>query len=206
MSQKSSNRNNSQKEFDTDIINGIVSHDERMIFKLYQDYYPRIKKLVYSFRNTILDPEDIFQEGFTLTIFNIRTGKFRGESTVFTYLNKICYNLCLKQLAIQKKTRIHESDALFEAEDANIDILNRIMNLRTKLSPKCVEIIDLRFGLKSESLIIVETAGQKMMAFEEIAKRMELEPSNARQRFKRCLDQLKEFVRLDSILKQHFDV
>ena len=151
--------------------------------------------MVYTFRNTTLDPDDIFQEGLTRAIINIREGRFRGESSFLTYLNSICRNICLKELSRKQSGLIGARDIIVENNLADFEALDQLFKIRNQLDEKCRTIIDLRFGLETEGT-------GKSKAFEEIAAELGLSPDNARQRFKRCLDKLREFVRGNLELKE----
>lgn len=169
------------------IIEGIISHNDIMLGKIYKEYHQKIKKMVYSFHNTALDPDEIFQEGLTRAVINIREGKFRGDSSFSTYLNSICRNICLKEIARHKNVPITGNENLTENEGIDFESLNQILQIRSQLENKCRAIIDMRFGFG-------ETNEEKTASFETIASVLDITVENARQRFKRCLDKLKEFI------------
>jgi RNA polymerase sigma factor (sigma-70 family) len=172
---------------DESIISGILLHDDAVIGAVYKEYHQKIKKMVYTFRNTALDPDDVFQEGLTRAIFNIRESRFRGESSFLTYLNSICRNICLKELDRKHSVPIDRQEFPIENDSYDFDALNQLLEVRNQLEEKCRTIIDLRFGMDDK-----ET--EKAPSFEEIAETLSLSPDNARQRFKRCLDKLRELV------------
>ena len=195
MSQSSSAGYQRANITDESIIMGIINHDEAAIGAVYREYHQKIKKMVYTFRNTTLDPDDIFQEGLTRAIINIREGRFRGESSFLTYLNSICRNICLKELSRKQSGPIGTRDVIVEDNPTDFEALDQLLKIRNQLDEKCRTIIDLRFGLETEGT-------GKSKAFEEIAAELGLSPDNARQRFKRCLDKLREFVRGNLELKE----
>jgi RNA polymerase sigma factor (sigma-70 family) len=195
MSQSSSAGYQRANITDESIIKGIINHDEAAIGAVYREYHQKIKKMVYTFRNTTLDPDDIFQEGLTRAIINIREGRFRGESSFLTYLNSICRNICLKELSRKQSGPIGTRDVIVEDNPTDFEALDQLLKIRNQLDEKCRTIIDLRFGLETEGT-------GKSKAFEEIAAELGLSPDNARQRFKRCLDKLREFVRGNLELKE----
>jgi len=154
--------------------------------------------MVFTFRNTTLDPDDIFQEGLTRAILNIREGRFRGESSFLTYLNGICRNICLKELSHQQHDPIGTRDFSIENEGIDFEALEKLLQIRAQMEDKCRTIIDLRFGLG-------ENESPKGASFDEIAANLDLTTENARQRFKRCMDKLREFVNDDSELKNIYN-
>jgi DNA-directed RNA polymerase sigma subunit (sigma70/sigma32) len=63
------------------------------------------------------------------------------------------------------------------------------------MDPICREIIDIRFGLDQHSHLENAQLGHHMNhKFEDIGKRLGIEPDNARQRFKRCMEKLRSML------------
>ncbi len=179
---------------DEDIISGITNNQNWAVTVIYKTQYTSIKRMVYSFRNTRLEPEDIFQEGLTWTILNIRAGKFRGESSLATYLNGICRNICLKLLAKPDPVIPEENMETEEPENDNYyELLALINEIKRQMGNNCREIINLRFK-QSEEIRETTPADNKLHGFDEIAQKLDITVENARQRFKRCLDQLREMI------------
>jgi hypothetical protein len=86
-------RKNKTTDYSDDVIlEGILENSNAVFGYIYKSYYPKIKRMVWTFKNTLLQPDDVFQEGLTRAVMNIRNGKFRGDSSFSTYLNGICYN------------------------------------------------------------------------------------------------------------------
>jgi len=176
-----------------DIVSGICNNQDWAIIAIYKTQYESIKNMVYSFRNIRLEPEDIFQEGLTRIILNIRAGKFRGESSLATYLNSICRNICLKLLA-RPNPMPHNEDLVSDESDNDnyYELLAFINKIKEQLGNGCREIIDLRF--KQSEGVTTTDDNNKLHGFDEIAQKLDITVDNARQRFKRCLDQLRKLV------------
>jgi len=186
---------NTTNSSDEQLIRSILNHDEAALRAVYKEFYQKIRKMVYTFRNTVLEPDDVFQEGLTRAVMNIREGKFRGESSFCTYLNSICRNICLKELEHQKTIAIDKRDFIQEEDGTDFGLLQQVLDIRGKLEEKCRDIIDLRFDLVKNPSNPMEQA--KIPGFEEIGEKLGLTPDNARQRFKRCLGKLKELIKND---------
>lgn len=194
MSQPNVSNSKNRSYRDENIILGIHKNQDWAIRLIYKTQYTSIKKMVYSFRNTMLEPDDIFQEGLTRTILNIRACKFRGESSLATYLNSVCRNICLKILAHHNPILLEENLIIEETDDDNYyDLLTFINKIKNQLGNSCREIIDLRFR-QSEEVRETGDTNNKLYDFDEIAEKLCISSDNARQRFKRCLDQLRELV------------
>ena len=187
---------------DNEILAGILANENSTIRHIYKKYFIKIKQMVFTFKHTALDPDDIFQEGLTRALMNIREGRFRGESLFYTYLSGICRNICLKELSKIKGKNVELNDNVQEENSMDFELLYQLLEVRKQLNESCLEIIDLRFDLKEQEPdeSLNPAAGR---SFDEIAEILSLTASNARQRFKRCLDKLREYVLNDSELKEY---
>lgn len=202
LSHSHSKKYNKTDYSDTEIITGILGNENAVIRHIYKKYFIKIKQMVFTFRHVALDPDDIFQEGLTRAVMNIREDRFRGESSFYTYLNSICRNICLKELSKTKGRNVEIKDIIQEENSLDFELLNRLLEVRKQLNEPCLEIIDLRFDLKEQE----SDESLKPMAgksFDEIAEILGLTSVNARQRFIRCLDKLREYVLNDIELKEY---
>ena len=162
-------------------------------------YYGKIKSMANQFKIRHLESEDIFQEGLTRAVMNIRAGLFKGESSFYSYLYGICRNICLKEYS--RNTKIVPLDGqpeMVNLDDNRFDLLQRLLELRESLDPPCRQIIDLRFCQTD-----VEASPDKCLSFEKIAERLQIRADNARKRFERCLERLRRLAQGDS---QIFDL
>ncbi len=179
---------------EAELVEGLKLGSTEVIRFIYQKNMTPVKHLVIQFPSIILETEDVIQEGLTRMILNIRGGKFLGRSSIHTYFYRICKNICLKesQNSIKAWETADEerrtgdawtnSEGVDEEQEREFDQLKRVLEAKGKLEAKCVEIIDMRFG--------IGTKGKKQLSFEEVAEHLGLSYDNARQRFKRCLDKL----------------
>ena len=179
---------------ENDIITGLVNEDSEMIKFVYRKYFPAIQSLVKQYDGLKLQDKDVFQEGLTRAIINIRKGKFKGGSLFSTYLYSICRNICLKEVKRDKNDTGLVSDVPNEEEEDRFEVYNRLLTIKNKLDRQCVEIVNLRFGLNSD--------GAGGIKFNEIAAILNITHDNARQRFNRCLKKLKDFVMSDKIIME----
>jgi RNA polymerase sigma factor (sigma-70 family) len=191
---------NKQKPAEQDILNGVKNNDNKMFRYIYKSYFPGIRTMVLGFRSLALDAEDIFQDGLVVASRNVMEGKFKGESSFNTYLTAICRNICRKQMERADKFRSATTtiEIADEPESEVEDLIYRLTSLKERMDEKCREIIDLRFGLaKATPALVGGNEPVFNVRFEEIAAILNIEPDNARQRFKRCLEKLKETVFAD---------
>jgi len=186
-------KNNTTEYTDEAILEGIINNSNATFGFIYKSYFPKIKKMVWAFRNTLLQPDDIFQEGLTRATINVRNGKFRGESSFYTYLNSTCRNICLKELSKHRSTEL-QIDKEEINDDVNYELLGALVNLMNRLDEKCRTIIDLRFNISAQDNSTNPEENSKSTPFEIVAEKTGLSPDNTRQRFKRCIDKLREMV------------
>lgn len=173
-----------------DIIEGILRNDPGTIKSIYHNQFGKICAMVNNFNYINLEPDDVFQEGLTRAVINIRKGVFKGDSAFSTYLYGICRNLCLKEYNRSKLTTSNEiSDVKEEVEDYYFDSVQLMLKLKDKLDESCKTIIDLRFGIGNN-----EIDNTSAVRFETIAAKLDISADNARQRFGRCFSKLKKLV------------
>ena len=180
---------------DKEIINGILEDDDKTLRFIYKKYYPKIKIMVMTFRNVNIIADDIFQEGLTRAIMNIKAGKFEGRSSFLTYFSGICKNVCLKELSNNKyASPVIDDIAKADDEQQNFELIKFVIRLKDSMDAKCIEIINCRFGLDENQNTIVEHKKTGNVRFEKIAKKLGIKTDNARQRFKRCLKKLQQNI------------
>jgi len=181
-----------RKYTESELIDGVKRGDDQVILFLMKNYTNNIKKMVNDLNITrYIQPEDVIQEGMVELIMNIRDNKFKGTSSLSTYYFAICRFICLKQY--NKFKNIYQLGDIEIADndfrDFEIDgKLACILEILKSMKKECIEIIDLRFGLSINGDKVkreVENRG-----FEEIAKALNIEYANARQRFGRCIQAL----------------
>jgi len=188
---------------DKDIVDGICENSNVVFGYIYKSYYPKIKSMVWSFRNTLLQPDDVFQEGLTRVVMNIRNGKFRGDSSFYTYLNSTCRNVCLKELS-KHRFLPPETDVEYETGGENYELLGALVDLMHRLDEKCRTIIDLRFNISAQNDAENPEETRKSTPFETVAEQTGLSQANARQRFKRCIDKLREMVLQNPEINEYY--
>ena len=84
-------------------------------------------------------------------------------------------------------------EEVLDENEISFEAIGLILEIRKQLKGDCREILDLRFDLteQDENNLTVPSGCR---SFEEIARLLNLNAANARQRFKRCFDKLRELV------------
>jgi RNA polymerase sigma factor (sigma-70 family) len=140
--------NFSDQELVTNIRSG--SRMEECIKTIYRNYFESLGWYVMNNNGTRQDAEDIFQEVVVSFIDLVQKDKFRGESTVKTFLFSLNRHLWLNELKRkgralareekyekgQERTTLDVSHLIVKKEDRN-----KVFELVSKLGDTCKKIL-----------------------------------------------------------------
>lgn len=124
--------------------------ETRAIQQLLDQNRSKISSYVVKNSGNSSDAETVLVEGVTELVFNVRKGKFRGDSTLSTYLFSICRSLWLKSL--KKNKRYADDDDIIHMEDASDSplqlfneqqIKSEVTFLLTSLGEACKKVLEL---------------------------------------------------------------
>jgi RNA polymerase sigma factor (sigma-70 family) len=182
---------------DETILAGILSTDlNEVIFHIYKQYSELISFNVVTMGGSLQDGEDIFQETVVTFIDLVRKGKFRGDSSIKTFLVSVARNIWLNEL--KKKKSLDHRAKIFETsrehiENDIIENLNRreikeqFLSLMGHLGESCRRVLTL-FYYENQS-------------FEEIIQKMGYENEQvARNKKYKCMKELSDLIRDNPIL------
>ena len=181
-----------------EIVAGIMSNDSKTLAIVYDKYLNSIRKLVSNYSRLKLDAGDVFQEGLSRVIVNIRNGKFRGDSSFHSYFYAVCRNICLKEI-----NKVHEDNREIierneeDDSDKEWELIQLLLELRNKIDADCRDLIDLRFNIDRSY-----EGKERLTPFEYIAERLHIQTDNARQRFRRCMGKLSSLFMKDPAYKE----
>jgi len=178
------------KKFDEKLIECILKNDRKTLELIYKKDFNSIRSMVNNFKNIELEPYDVFQEGLTRAVMNIRKGVFKGESKFSTYLYGICKNICLSDYNRNKQIKTVDSLNIEENQDIDhYEILDLVLEIKDKLEKNCKDIIDMRFNLCDD-----QDEKEESTSLKNIAAHLGIEYDNARQRFIRCMAKLRLLI------------
>lgn len=136
---------------------------------LYRAYFDSLSAYVTTNSGTFDDAQDLFQEVLIAFVHLVQEGKFRGESSLKTFLYSMNRNLWLNELKkrrrAEKREKAWEADTVLE-HDAAIDqvidkreSLDKLMKMVESLGADCKKILLLfYFENKAMKEILAETA------------------------------------------------
>lgn len=141
-----------KKYTDSELIAAIQSSkniDPAVKF-MYREYYEMLK--VYTCRNSgsDQDAQDIFQEVLVAFIDLVQKGKFRGESSIRTFLFSMNRHMWLNEL--KKRGRTEKRDTVFENEKdttlpdvshviAQAEMQQQVLDIVEELGETCKKIL-----------------------------------------------------------------
>jgi RNA polymerase sigma factor (sigma-70 family) len=148
---------------DSELLNGLIHQDERILKEYYYSFFQSIRRFVLSNNGNDEDARDLFQDVLLVLFQKARDGQFKLTCSMGTYLYSIARFLWLKELSKRKwisyQSVEHEE---FVDADADIDTVSekneRLMFFRKcfeKLSENCRKILT----LFTEGLSIAEITG-----------------------------------------------
>jgi RNA polymerase sigma-70 factor (ECF subfamily) len=103
---------NENVKIDADLIDKIQSGDQAAFKELFDTYHKPVFRLCQRMLRDSQEAEDMTQDVFLKVFLQIK--KFRGESSVSTWLYRIAVNMCLNRLRRKKYTRFLSLDFLLE--------------------------------------------------------------------------------------------
>lgn len=183
----------------------VIENNDDLIFKyIIRNCFPGVKAMINKYFRG-LDAKEVCEDALVAAIENMIKKKNIVISNFCGYLYRICWHICIDE---GKRKRIKIPDdipddipdieelieqiKLMEQIEKNEQI-ERMTALKNKMGLPCQEIIDLRFGIKKGEVIgITVIEDDKNRDFKEIANMLKIETATARQRFHRCLKELRK--------------
>ncbi len=101
------------------ILKGIRERDNKVLYYIYQESYPAIKKHIVNNSGNAHDAKDIFQDAIVIIYDKSKKNEFNLDCDFSTYLYSVCKLLWLKELKKKKdeKTNIKELEGLLNYQD-----------------------------------------------------------------------------------------
>lgn len=170
----------------------------RAIQQILDDNRKKIKSYVLKNQGNDADAEMVLVEGVTELIFNVRKGKFRGESALGTYLYTICRSVWLKML--KKRHRYTDLDVAGSEEVEDIssspldffsqkELTEEVRALLSQVGEACSKVL----SLWSHSFSMKEISVKMGYKNQQIAMNKK----------NKCLTKLKEVLKANASLKQN---
>ena len=177
---------------DQEIIEGIRkggATKERYEYELYRMYADFVKKRPRKYGITDEEARDAYTDAFLIVVDHIQNGRFRGDSSIKTYLSRIFRNKCVDQARKNSTVKIDWVDEFPDLADSSRDFLRKLVGEETLGEvKKYMQAI----GEKCRELLLLSGSG---FSPGEIAEKMGFKTakSASSQRYK-CLEKLKQRI------------
>lgn len=169
---------------------------------LYEEHFDKLSSLITFNNGSAEDAQDIFQEVVVNFIDTVRQDKFRGDSSVKTFLYALTRNTWLNEL--KKRDRYYQRNKVFEiqkdkeddsmeASIENREMKRELLEVFSKLGESCQKILTLFYF--------------ENLSMKEILQETEYENEQVvRNKKSKCLKHLSELVKnnpnIITLLKQ----
>jgi RNA polymerase sigma factor (sigma-70 family) len=177
------------------ILDGILSANlNDVIFYIYRQYADYIVFNVASMGGNLQDGEDIFQETVVIFIDLVQRRKFRGDSSIKTFLTSIAKHIWLNEIKRRKSINHRESrfgterdqEDLFDSYEQQ-EIKAQFLTLLSQMGDSCRQVLSLFY--------------YENLTFAEIMEKMGYESEQVvRNKKYKCLRELTELVRKNPFL------
>jgi len=187
---------------DEEIIEAINKGEKLEVFvrQLYEKYFNMIANFIRTNNGNNEDAEDLFQEAIVVFIDLVRTGRFRGDSSIKTFIYAISKNLWLNELkkrnrAVFRETEYYENtEKETKAVQAGVsenEARRQVLAFMDKLGGNCKKILVL-FYYEEKSM-------------RDIFREMNYESEQVARNMKyKCMKKLHELLDDNSHIKQSF--
>ncbi|MEL6624526.1 MAG: sigma-70 family RNA polymerase sigma factor [Bacteroidota bacterium] len=139
---------------------------EQMLAYMYRTYREQVLIRLQQYSASEAEAADVFQDGIIQILMAVQRGKFRGDSSLKTYLSVVCRNLWFKQIrskdvADRYVQKVDTPEADFESPEWLLleeDQLTQVQSFLGQLKAKCKEVLNLwarHYSMKE----IAETLG-----------------------------------------------
>lgn len=192
---------NEREMSDEELVNVLREGNnlDAAISQVYRSFFQLLTVFIIKNGGSRQDAEDMFQDSLITLIGAVQAGKFRGESSLGTFLFAINRNLWLNEL--KKRGRAEKREALFAmdnpAEDAGVDKLI-VLNEARKMFAKAIETL----GETCKRLLMMFYFEKK--SYSEMLS--ELNYSNEqvmRNKKYKCMKQLESYIQKNPQLKKN---
>ena len=189
-----------RKYGDTELLEAIKDSRERdnAVRFIYTEYFDTISSLITYNKGSMQDAEDIFQEVVVNFIDIVQKDKFRGESTIKTFLVSLARYTWLNQL--KKNDRSANRDVVFEKgrEHEEADISEHLADMESKKA--LMTTIDKLGETCRKILILFYYEGLSMR---EMLSHLSYENEQVvRNKKHKCLQQLTKLIKSNPLIRK----
>lgn len=165
---------------------------------MYREYFELLSRYIFNNSGNEQDAEDIFQEVILAFITLVQAGKFRGDSSVKTFLYSLNRNIWLNELKRRGRAQAREEryERQNEHPEMTVDIVLELQQTRASL----METLEALGENCKKILLLFYFENQSM---KEILTHLSYENEQVvRNKKSKCLKKLEQLVKENKILYQ----
>ena len=182
-----------------DILTELRQPDiESAVRRLYENYFEGVVAQVCLKGGNREDGADIFQEAVLVLIEKVKTGQFRGESSIKTFLSAIARNLWLHEL--RTRSRRNNREVIYmNGEEKNEEPVHSFFN---ESSAKALTTVLSHVGDICKKILTGFYYEEKSM--KDLLSEFNYENEQVlRNRKSKCMKKLKELLATDAALSEN---
>ncbi|MCB0835250.1 MAG: sigma-70 family RNA polymerase sigma factor [Bacteroidetes bacterium] len=159
---------------------------EYLLYRLHMDF---VRKRPRKYKLTDEEARDAYTDAFLIVIDHITSGRFRGESSIKTYLSRIFRNKCVDRARKNSTIKVDWMDEFPDLEDTSKDFLRKMIGEEMVAGlRKHLEAI----GEKCKELLLLSGSG---FSPQEVAEKMGFKtPKSASSQRYKCMEKLKQEI------------
>jgi RNA polymerase sigma-70 factor (ECF subfamily) len=172
---------------DKDLIRSCMKGEVKGQRKLYEQFGPFLMSVCLRYAGNREDAEEIFHDSLMKVYGSI--SKFKGESSLKTWINRIGVNTSLDFLRKRKSALMveHISDQALDIKDSDIE---------TEISLEAETAMKLLGALSQNQQIIINMYVIDEMSHKEIAEKLNISEEASRSQYSRAKKALAELVKI----------
>lgn len=149
------------KDKNKSFIEGLRDGDEKIIYNIYQDFFPKIKHFIVKNEGSHQESEEVFQMALFQLISRLRVSEIEITSSFEGYFFTVCKNLWRRELNFKKRWVRNENLITLTSEEDNVteaiiyqERWDLFENNIAKLSDNCRKLLRDHFDKVSYSEIV----------------------------------------------------
>jgi len=176
-----------------------MSDEDIALRAIYKQTFPMVKKLILDNNGREEEVLDIFQDTVLIFFNNVSADRYKGNSTISTYLYGIARNQWHQHLRKTKRIRfdgnVEESDLIEVTihEKEEIHVIRTVAKFLDKLDADCRKLLNMFYFENKSMQFIKETFG---LGSEQAAKTKKF----------RCMKKLEGHFKSDNISRDSFSL
>lgn len=182
---------------DAELLAALTKNDtERALRFLYREHFELLSRYVLNNSGSEQDAEDIFQDVMVAFVNLVKGDKFRGESSIKTFLYSLNKNMWLNEL--KRKGRADAREEKYEKQHAQHEVTADVAMELSQTKGALMKAVD-GLGENCKKILLLFYFDNKSM--KEIVEHLPYENEQVvRNKKSKCLKKLEELVNADAAL------